>query len=84
MPEYIYTDAYRHEQTATLPMTSTAVVICTACGAQMWRKPQPISVTWGGLRPSQGEIHPDIKQLIDGRPQRLEAEAQEKEQANGS
>lgn len=80
MPEYTYTDPQHHEAVMTISMKSTAVVICIACGAQMWRKPQLINVTWGGLRPSQGEIHPNIHALINGRSRRLEAEAREKEQ----
>jgi hypothetical protein len=72
MPEYIYIDKNDHRQTMTLPMTYGTAVICTTCGLEMWRKPQAAAITWGGLKPSQGQIHPDIQHMIDDAPRRRE------------
>ena len=72
MPEYIYMDKNDHRQTMTLPMEYSTAVICTTCGLEMWRKPQQVTVTWGGLRPSQGEVNPVIRSMIDDAPRRRE------------
>jgi len=36
------------------------IISCKECGGHMHRVPQAFSVNWGGLSPSQGEIHPNI------------------------
>lgn len=72
MPEYIYMDKNDHRQTMTLPMAYSEPVICSVCGATMWRKPQAVAISWGGLRPSQGEIHPNIQHMINDAPRRRE------------
>ena len=63
MPEYVYTDG-KHTKHATHPMEWSTGVICTLCGAEMWRKPQVAAVIWGGLPPSGGEPAPDIQQHL--------------------
>jgi hypothetical protein len=70
MPEYLYIDENEHTQTVTHPVVFDEPVTCVACGSEMWRKPQSFTVTWGGLRPSQGELHPEIKNLVDTAPER--------------
>lgn len=64
MPQYLYIDQFRHHVTLTARMGYTTGVICATCGAEMWRKPQAVSVTWGGLRPSQGELSHEIQDHI--------------------
>jgi hypothetical protein len=73
MPEYTYIDENDHTQTLSLPMFYSTAVICAACGLEMWRKPQTVAVNWGGLRPSIGELDPQIKHLIDTKDERREA-----------
>jgi len=62
MSEYIYIDDNGHSITST---QFSDEVICMACGLKMWRKPQAFYVNWGGLKPSQGFIHPGINQGIE-------------------
>ena len=62
---YTYMDGDGHVVTMDHRMLYTTSVICNQCGAEMWRKPQPVNVTWGGLAPSQGQIQPNIQELID-------------------
>lgn len=70
MPEYIYTDASRHNVTITHRMLYSTSIVCAACGATMWRKPQAVAVNWSGLPPSKGELSPVIKQAIADGPRR--------------
>lgn len=43
-----------------------AIFYCTACGAAMRRSITEMpAVNWGGLKPSVGEIHPDIAKMVD-------------------
>lgn len=64
MPQYVYIDAAEHTVTVTHPMSYSTGVIC-ACGLVMHRKPQAFYVSWGGLRPSQGELSPAVKRMVD-------------------
>lgn len=61
MPVYEYKCENDHHTTVTHRMFYTTAIICIACDEEMWRVPQPINVTWGGLAPSQGEYSPEIK-----------------------
>ena len=70
MPEFIYVDENDHAQTVTHRMLYSTGIVCASCGLDMWRKPQSFAVNWSGLRPSQGELHPNVRDLIDGAPQR--------------
>lgn len=54
-------------------MATTEHVICVECGSLMWRKPQAVRVNWNGLKPSQGELHPELKELVDTAPERRAA-----------
>ncbi len=64
MPEYIYLCHNGHSLSMNVRMFYTTGVMCE-CGLEMWRKPQRVSVNWNGLRPSQGELAPAIKGLVD-------------------
>ena len=74
MPEYIYRCKAGHEQTIIEPMFTVTTTWCAECGAKMARKPQIISVNWGGLAPSQGELAPVQKAIIEGAPERRDKE----------
>ncbi len=65
MPDYVYLDHNAHRRTITHRMLYTTGIICAACGSIMWRKPQSPSVNWGGLRPSQGALSPEIQKHLD-------------------
>ena len=80
MPEYLMRCKNGHEQTVFQHMEPTAQTTCPICGSPMWRKPQPVMVNWNGLRPSQGELHPEIKELVDTAPERRAAFEQEHEE----
>lgn len=60
MPEYTYTDELGHIVTMTHKMMYNGPVHCTQCGGEMWKRPQLVAVTWGGLPPSSGELSPTI------------------------
>lgn len=70
MPEYKYIDDNAHETTVTHRMFYTTSIICVACGLKMWRKPQVVMVNWNGLKPSVGELDPEVKELIDTQDER--------------
>jgi hypothetical protein len=74
---------------ATHRMLYTTSIICGTCGAEMWRKPQPVTVTWGGLAPSGGEPSPAVQELLRTAPERRDAfeaehEAHENRTGQGS
>lgn len=62
MAHYLYRCDEGHEREATHKMSIANFIIisCKECGGHMHRVPQAFSVNWGGLSPSQGEIHPNI------------------------
>ncbi len=65
MPNYKYKDASGHHTTVTHRMLYGTAVVCTTCDADMWRVPQRITVTWGGLAPSAGDLAPEVKAAIN-------------------
>ena len=65
MPIYQYIDRSDHQEFINHRMFYSTAIICATCGLEMWRKPQSIPVNWGGLRPSAGDLHPEVKELID-------------------
>jgi hypothetical protein len=69
MAEYVYTDANNHIETIMHRMLYTTAIICATCGLLMWRVPQSFLVNWGGIRPSQGELAPAIKEYIKRVPE---------------
>jgi hypothetical protein len=64
MPNYTYTDGM-HTTTVTHRMLWSTAVVCATCGADMWRKPQAVTVLWGGMPPSGGELSLEIKQHMN-------------------
>lgn len=80
MPTYTYIDANGHTETITEPMFCNAVHLCAACGLEMWRKPQAVSVTWGGLKPSGGYRSPEVQNLLDTVDERRDKLAQKHEE----
>ena len=73
MPEYLMMCKNKHTCTIEQPMVTTERVVCPDCGSLMWRKPQAVRVNWNGLKPSQGELDPEIKKLVDTAPERRAA-----------
>ena len=80
MPDYVYRDGAGHERGISHRMLYTTAVFCLECEQVMHRVPQLAAIVWGGLPPSKGEIHPDIKAFIDGAPERRAAKENEHEQ----
>ena len=79
MPSYVYRcecgrDVERFER-----MFYSTAVVCPDCGGDMWRVPQRTAVVWGGLRPSQGELHPEVRSMIDDAPRNRDTYAVWKE-----
>ena len=72
MPEYLYKDGNGHRNSLFHRMGYSTAVICPDCGADMWRVPQLPNVNWGALRPSQGELHPNVKALVRNRERRVD------------
>ena len=63
MPDYDYRcPACGEELTETHGMLAGPKIIC-GCGETMAKVLQAPAVMWGGLRPSQGEIHPNIRAM---------------------
>jgi len=73
MPTYVYRCKCGNETIVVEPMMAISDVYCNECGSVMWRKPQLLRINWNGLKPSQGEIHPNIREFIDDTPRRTEA-----------
>lgn len=75
MPEYLYRCAdCGYSDYIVHGMRDIPEVCCPVCGQPMKKRPVMLSVNWGGLRPSQGEIHPNIKRVIDDAPRRRDEE----------
>jgi putative FmdB family regulatory protein len=73
MPAYVYLcKTCKTEVNISERMHNSELHICPECGSIMHRRPQPVSVNWGGLKPSQGSLHPNIKNLIEDAPRRRE------------
>ena len=53
---------------------AAALVACPNCGAEMRKRFSMPFVSWGGMKPSQGTLHPSIRRLIDDAPRRRDAE----------
>jgi hypothetical protein len=69
MPEYLYLCPSGHVKSLTHRMMYTTGVICD-CGAAMVRKPQTFLVSWGGLKPSDGDLSPVARDMIENRSRR--------------
>jgi hypothetical protein len=70
--EYTYIDNNHHQVVVNQRMLYSTGVICAECGDLMWRKPGVIRINWGGLKPSEGELSPKIKNMINGAEERRE------------
>lgn len=65
MPEYLYICPEGHPKPVNHRMDEDPTIICE-CGKKMHRKPQAVSVNWGGLKPSDVEQRPQvIQELVD-------------------
>ena len=72
MPVYVYVDS-KHDLTTAHGMTENPEIICPECGQRMHRKPQAVSVNWGGLPPHQSHLRsPAVQSMIDNADQRRE------------
>lgn len=78
MPDYIYRCVNGHETSVTEPMFAQSEIIC-GCGLAMWRKPQIVGVTWGGLPPSRAGMSPVVQDMIDGADKRRDEYLRDKE-----
>lgn len=74
---YVYRCKAGHEIEFEHGMLEEPSVTCE-CGRVMWKCPQPVFVNWNGLRPSQGEIHPKVRELVETGPERREKYWEEK------
>ena len=75
MPEYVFVDRNGHSLIVGMTFSEYAednTPICLKCGETMTRRYSAPNVSWGGLRPSQGEYSPEIKKLFDTAPKRRE------------
>lgn len=70
MPEYVYICDEGHEREIYEPMVCDIPRICHECDGEMWRKPSMPMVNWNGLRPSEGELHPHLQEVVEGADQR--------------
>ena len=72
MPEYVYTCTQGHEWEITERMLYGTARVCETCSEVMHRKPHALAVTWGGLKPSQGEYSDTVKDLLATETERRE------------
>lgn len=80
MPTYTYIDFEGHTETITEPMFCDVIHVCAACGSEMWRKPELVSVTWGGLKPSGGDRPREVQELLDNVDRRRDEFAKKHEE----
>lgn len=74
MPEYVYLcPQCDNERVVIHHMRENPDVYCT-CGHRMHRRPLRLAVNWNGLPPSRGELHPNLRRLIDDAPRRRDEE----------
>ncbi len=71
MPQYLYIDEAGHTRDVFVRMLYTTAIVCE-CGRVMHRKPQVTRINWSGLRPSAGEVHPNISRHVADTPRRLD------------
>lgn len=64
MPEYLYRCDQGHEQERRERMFYGTAVMCPDCEQVMHRVPQRVAVTWGGLKPSDGELAGPIQEHL--------------------
>ncbi len=82
MPTYEFRCVNNHVFEMDMDIGETCRVPCPTCGAEMRRRFTMPFVNWNGLKPSQGEIHPAIKEHIERAQENRERILQEKEERN--
>ena len=73
MPEYVYGCSEDKEHPRVIcshGMMDHVYMWCYECNAKMKRVPQRLAVNWNGLKPSEGELTPEIKRVIEDAPRR--------------
>ena len=73
---YVYLCQNGHEIELSHSMHEAGPDACE-CGADLHRVPQVPMINWNGLKPSQGDIHPNIKRMVEDAPRRREQENDE-------
>lgn len=53
-------------------MAETRAEYCPVCGGECQRLYHAPRVNWNGLAPSQGELHPEVREHIEHRQERRE------------
>ena len=74
MPEYIYRCKNGHEAIVCHGMNDKLFLECFICDMPMRKRPLAPAVNWGGMKPSKGDLHPNMKRLIDEAPKRRDEE----------
>jgi len=69
-PEYCYICEAGHIQDEFHGMDDDPAICCNECGGEMRKKITAPTINWNGMKPSSGEIHPNIQRLIDTAPER--------------
>ena len=64
MPVYVYKCESGHEWERVERMCYGTAVLCPECEREMHRVPQRVAVTWGGLKPSGGELAGPIQEHL--------------------
>lgn len=78
-PLYDYVCEAGHLQSEFHRTDESPVIVCKECGDKMRKRISMPNVNWNGLKPSGGEIHPNIQKLIDTAPERREKFAERHE-----
>lgn len=68
MPVYVYRCPVCHNEIELAHSMNLDPLVECACGSAMARRPQVVRVNWGGLKPSQGELAPVVKDMIADAP----------------
>ena len=79
MPEYTYTCSNHHRILVEEGMFVNVIRTCKECKENMWRIPGKPNVNWGGLKPSQGELSPEIQDMVDREDERRDEYLETKE-----
>lgn len=70
MPRYTYLCECGYETVLEEGMIAHQAHPCPECDGEMWRKPSAPMVNWNGLRPSKGELHPHLREVVRGAERR--------------
>ena len=83
MPTYDFVCQNKHRHEHTIPIGEPMQVTCPECGCEMRKVFVMPGINWGGLKPSQGELSPEIKQHINGVSESRDRYLEKKEQRHG-